>query len=326
MLKEDRVGRNQLRRSLTLVVILTLLIYGGLLFYGDYGATARSMAAVAPSVAIAAALLSIGNYVIRCVRWHLYLRHIGRAVAPLESANVFFAGFAMTITPAKAGEVLKSLLLKRTHGFAVSETAPIVLAERVTDLAGLVLMLGVGSLAILDGVIGALSAGVLVILILVLGASRRFAGLVLSLSRRLPLIRTRVDRVAVAFESLHKLSSPAALAFAVPLSTLAWSLQGVSLWLLVRDIESLQADLLQSMAVYSMPLLAGTLSMLPGGLGLAEASMAAMLGELNPDAPTASLAAATIWTRLVTFWLAVAIGWIALAVWRLHYGRRVNAG
>jgi uncharacterized protein (TIRG00374 family) len=64
---------------------------------------------------------------------------------------------------------------------------------------------------------------------------------------------------------------------------------------------------------YAIGNLAGSLSFLPGGLGVAETSMTGLLRALS-GAPAAGAAAATVLIRLATLWYAVAIGVAALAV------------
>jgi uncharacterized protein (TIRG00374 family) len=58
--------------------------------------------------------------------------------------------------------------------------------------------------------------------------------------------------------------------------------------------------------VYAFASLAGALSMLPGGLGVAEGSLTALLAGLGTPLPEA--AAATLLVRGATLWLAVALG------------------
>ena len=54
-----------------------------------------------------------------------------------SSALVFGAGLSLSITPAKLGELVKSYLLREMHDVPAPQTAPIVVAERVTDLVAL---------------------------------------------------------------------------------------------------------------------------------------------------------------------------------------------
>ena len=60
--------------------------------------------------------------------------------------------------------------------------------------------------------------------------------------------------------------------------------------------------------------------MLPGGLGLTEASMAGLLQGMGGPGLTAAIAAAsTILIRLVTFWWAILVGVASLVLWRRRY-------
>ena len=61
-----------------------------------------------------------------------------------DSALLFTSGMVMAVTPGKVGEVLKSYLLKRINGTPISASAPIVLAERVTDGLAMLLLMGFG--------------------------------------------------------------------------------------------------------------------------------------------------------------------------------------
>ena len=95
--------------------------------------------------AFAAALaLALANYVIRFARWQFYLRRQDVHVPVGDSALVFGAGLSLSITPAKLGELVKSYLLRELHDVPATRTAPIVVAERVTDLLALLVLRGRG--------------------------------------------------------------------------------------------------------------------------------------------------------------------------------------
>jgi uncharacterized protein (TIRG00374 family) len=80
----------------------------------------------------------------------------------------------------------------------------------------------------------------------------------------------------------------------------------------VRGLR-LDLSLADTIAVFSLGSLAGALSLLPGGLGVAETSMTGLIRVLG-DVPKAAAAAATVLIRLATLWFAVAVGLLALAV------------
>lgn len=49
----------------------------------------------------------------------------------------------MTLAPGKGGELIKPYLLKG-HGCDMGRTTPVVLAERLTDLVGMVVLVLIG--------------------------------------------------------------------------------------------------------------------------------------------------------------------------------------
>ncbi|KXK03206.1 MAG: hypothetical protein UZ04_CHB001001606 [Chlorobi bacterium OLB4] len=51
----------------------------------------------------------------------------------------------MSVTPGKLGEILKSYLIKEETGTPVSKSAPIILAERLTDFISMILLCLVGA-------------------------------------------------------------------------------------------------------------------------------------------------------------------------------------
>lgn len=310
----------RLGRTVLIIGILTVLVYGGLIFYSDSAGILAAVANLPPGLLITAALLSCGNYLVRFVRWHLYLRHLGLRIPVGESSCVFLSGFSMTLTPGKVGEILKSVLLKNSRDIPLSRTTPIVLAERVTDLAGLVILIAIGSLAFSYGAILTASSVAGVSLIIALSASRRFANVFIGLCKHLPVVRSKTRQLSHAFEVLRTLSSARVLLVSIPLSTLAWGLQCLGMYYLTLGFPEIELSLVASCFAYSFPLLAGTIAMLPGGLGLAEVSMTGVLGQLAVVEDALPIAATiTILVRLVTFWLAIGIGIAAVAWWVRKY-------
>ena len=80
------------------------------------------------------------------------------------------------------------------------------------------------------------------------------------------------------------------------------------------------------MFAYSASTLAGALAMMPGGLGVTEAGMTALLqhARRRGDAPAVATAA-TILVRFATLWFAVVIGAAALGVYRAMQRGRITA-
>ena len=310
----------RLARALVIGVVLTVVAYAVLVVVSDLDAV-RAAATDVPGTAIGLALLaSTGNFVLRALRWDLYLARVGLSVPWLDRWLVFLAGFSMSLTPGKVGELLKPALLSARHGTPAAPVGSVVVAERITDLLAVALLLGLGALADprVAAVAGLVWLGVLGGLAVL--ASPRLAALALAFIRRLPLGGRIAGLVEGILESLRALSRPATLVPALLLSTGAWFLQCLSLFLVAGGLAGLELSLLESVLAYTAPLLAGAAALVPGGVGVAEATMAGLVSELG-QGPLPVASAATIIVRAVTLWWAVVVGLGALGLWTLR-GRR----
>jgi uncharacterized protein (TIRG00374 family) len=324
---EDDVERARratrgLVRKVLIGTLLGAIVFGALSLYADFDALATSLSNVRWSAFGIALALASGNYVLRYMRWQYYLRRIEVIVPHGESALVFLSGFVMSVTPGKLGEVFKSLLLYESRGTSIARTAPVVFAERLTDLIALVLLTAAGSLSFEQGIPIAIGGAVIVGTILLASAWRPFGELLLRIAAALPVVKKIAPRLRDAYESLYALTRPAPLSIATTLAVLSWALECVALFVLLRALPGGGLGWDATAFAYSASTIAGALAMMPGGLGVTEAGMTGLIETLSNGAiDAASATAATMLTRLATLWWAVIVGAIALAILRFTRSR-----
>ncbi len=306
-------------RRLLLVIGLAIAALAAYSIHSDIETAGHRLTQFAPLAVAAALALAVGNYVIRFVRWQMYLRLVGVSAetAPLgTSALVFVGGFAMSVTPGKVGELLKSALLRDAARVPAARTAPIVIAERLTDLVALVL-LGVGGVAAY-GVAGpvVLAAAIVVTLGLFVVSWKPLAHSFIDFAARIRPIGKIAPRLREMYDTLSGLITPWPLVWGTGLGIVAWLCECFGFAIIVAGFPGARVELGLATLIYAVTTVAGALSFLPGGLGVTEASMAILLARsaTGVDQPTAI--AATILTRLCTLWFAVLIGLVALAVLR----------
>ena len=244
---------------------------------------------------LALALTAV-NYLIRFGRWEVYLGRVGIDVPTGRSFVVFLAGLTMTVTPGKAGEVLKCGLLRRSFDVPVRRSAPVVLAERVTDATGVVVL----------AVIAGASTDRWPLLVLALAG---VAAIVLVVHS--PLLG-RFAALGEAPETARRLLGAWLLIGMTALSAVSWFCECLAAYVCVRGLD-LDLSLMDTVLVFSVGSLAGALSFLPGGLGVAEASMTGLIRHLG-DTTKVAAAAGTVLIRLATLWFAVALGLVGLVV------------
>jgi len=319
--------RSRLARNVLVATGLAILVFSALAVYGDVNALVGNLRRFAWGWFALAVALATSNYVLRYLRWNYYLRLIGVEVPHGESALVFLSGFVMSVTPAKLGEVLKSLLLYESRGTSIALTAPVVVAERLTDLMALVALTALGCLSFEQGVPIAIAGAVIVTVVLATCAWRPLAELALRVANRIPVVQRAVPRLREAYESLHRMTRPMPLLIATVLAVAAWSMEVVALGAVLAGFEGIEVGWEATTFAYSASTIAGALAMLPGGLGVTEAGMTGLLQTLGGGAMTAAIAtAATILVRLATLWWAVLIGLAALALFRRRMRNLGNLG
>ena len=253
------------------------------------------------------------NYILRFFKWDYYLRALRVSMSKRESLAIFFAGLAMSVTPAKFGEVLKSFLVKQKCGVPVSQTAPIIFAERFTDFGALVVLSLSGAISYQYGRFVSCGGFVLILIFLGLIFQRRILGRLISVAGHIPKISKWAVKMSTAYESTLRLLKPRQLFVAIGLSVPAWLAEGFGCYLVFRGMN-VPISPLTAVFIYSFSTLVGAVTMLPGGLVGTEGSLTALAmihGASKPEAVST-----TFLIRLCTLWFAVILGLCVLLGFR----------
>lgn len=260
--------------------------------------------------------LSLGNYLLRYWRWHLYIgQPYQQGFTHLKHLCIYLAGFALTTTPGKAGEGLRTFYLHR-YGVTHSRSLAALLVERLMDLFAISLMAIIGFWVLVQAQL-AMHIALAVALVLIIGVF---------FAIKLPFVRClekdwflrlphKVQKIAcLLIETLsaaNQLLSWRLLVFGLLLGLVAW---GLEVWGLLIVMQQYQVDshFYLAAAVYGAAILLGSLSMSPGGLGASELLMASLLVMAKFDMPSAI--AITYICRIATLWFAVLIGLLCLFI------------
>jgi len=302
-----------------IVVLLAVLGYGTFAIYKGVGKMGSTLAGYHWWTFAAACALAFGNYSIRFFKWEFYLARLEiRGIPKLDSYLTFFSGFVLTITPGKVGEVFKSVVLNETHGVPVAKTAPIVIAERVTDVIGIVVLIVLGSLGFSGGLKWAAIGTVLVLFLLVVIGSRTLSLGMIGLIEKMPgKIGALGPKLREAYESLAVMLQIRNLALPTLLSIVAWLCECLALWIILQGFgESTSVPL--AVFFYATSTLVGAIIPSPGGLGVTESALMGQMTELGHVAD-ANASAAMLLVRFATLWFAVIVGFVSLSLLkRIH--------
>ena len=267
-----------------------------------------SPAGVAPAAALAAV-----SFLLRLLRWHLLATRVAPGLRLGSSFLVGTIGFGLIMTPARAGEALKLLLLRQRAAVPVATSAPVYLVEKASEAAALASLALVASLFLpwTEGIQPSekLAAGFGLLLALVLAVAfwRPLAAVV----PRLPLASRMLRRPGLAelWEHLllggEQVLSWRVLGGSLSLSLLARLADGLAIYWLAEQF-GVQLTLAAAWFLIGSTGFLGGVSMLPGGVGLVEASLAGLL--LAFGASPAAATALALMARLLIFWVWVALG------------------
>lgn len=297
--------------SLLAVIALVVVLLAGMGIYSDINKLRSTVQAFSWWVMLPALGLAFSNYLIRFGKWQVFLLGLGERVPLRENLSVYLSGLSMSVTPGKVGEVLKCYLLHRTSGVAVTQTFPVVVAERLTDLLAVVLLAayGVSTLGIgWDALIAALALCGFVVLMSVW--TRGFTFFLDRLSF-LGFIRRRRQTLLDLQSSLLRVVSWRSLTVGTFISLFAWLAECLAFYLIL-GAAGVAIPLGDAIFAYSLGTVAGAVTMLPGGLVATEASMVALLEKVLHCCSSSQAITTVLVVRICTLWFAVLVGMIAL--------------
>lgn len=306
---------DKLRGRLLISLVFGALVFVALSFYADFNDVIDGLGRFKWEYLPAILALTSVNYALRFLKWQFYLKTIGvRGFPARDSALVYFAGLGMVVTPGKVGEWLKCYLLRELHGTPFSRSAPIVIAERLTDSLGLVVLGAAGLIVFGDAWPAFLVIVVGAIALVVLARHRPLAYWLLGRLERLPVVSRFARHAEEFYNSSYALLAPGVLGSMTLLSVVSWGFEVLAFYvtLMGLGVEGGADTLLKASFIMPAATLASALLLTPGGLGVAEGGITG-LSQVLLDMSKSDAAVGTLVIRFGTLWFGVIVGLVALA-------------
>ena len=221
----------------------------------------------------------------------------------------------MVVTPGKVGEWLKSYFLRETTGTPFFRSAPVIVAERLTDGLAMVLLASGGLVLFRVGWQLVVLVLLLAFAVLVLAWTPPLAEGALAIAERLPMIASRVVHLREFYGSARTIFSPQNLLLGVGLGFISWSGECIAYYLVLQGLgqpESLTLAV-QAAFILAVASLGGSLLLLPAGLGVAEGGITGM-AQVLLGMPRDLAVTSAILIRLSTLWFGVTLGLVMLGV------------
>ncbi|WLV24416.1 lysylphosphatidylglycerol synthase transmembrane domain-containing protein [Aciduricibacillus chroicocephali] len=302
--------------KLVIGLMLGIIVMACFLLFTDLKQITHSIAKMPKLWLILAFVLTFGSYCFRLWKWHAFSRWSNFKIGFRDNTAIFFIGLMMSITPGKAGELIKSYLLQKKGNVPYSASLPIVIYDRLTDLLAMMALVGIGLLVYPFGLTSLIGLLLLILLFAIVIQKKSWMAALIDKLTHHPKLQRFNEPLHSFYSQTLSLMRFRILSFSFIISFIAWFLECGSLYVLIHAFGA-DLSLPASILTFSLGTIAGALSMIPGGLGAAEGSITGLLvyfGLSGSLAVTVSLV-----VRFVTLWFGVILGIIVFLIKRKSF-------
>ena len=293
-----------------MLIIAIMIVYVAFTFYADIGKLSRAVLNIDYWTVPLIFAPMTANILWLAFRFHVFLRILSIKIPIKKSILIYLSGLSLTATPGSSGQIIKSQIMKKQLGYAISKTMPIVLIEKWNELAASLLILIV--LYLIDSIFES-------ILIIIIGAAiavflfgliryRAFLNSFKKIVLRVHRLRIFEESIENSQDTLKMLSSKWLVIEGITITIPALIFQAISVYFAFQAL-GIKITFVLSTQIFYVALISGIISFVPGGLGVTEGSMAALLFKYyyyNHDLSV--ITGAIIFVRLVTLWYPTALG------------------
>ena len=295
---------------LILILVAAVAIYAIFLFVSDYDTLSETISGFDVNFLPHILFFVTASWIPLFIKWHFLLKNSNTHVPVKENIIVFLSGMGLELTPGHVGALIKSQILKTKFNVARTKTAPIVLVEKVYDLIGAIIasIMGIIILGMETYLIAlALSA---IVLILFLIYYRPAFDLFLRLVTKTKFFSKYVENISDSYVIIKKSTSVKAFTICILLSIAYWCIVSAGVYYVLAGFGIDMIDYLKILSIYTSSAFLGGITLIPGGIGVTEGSLAGLLSLQGIDISVALVLGVMI--RLFAFWYPVCVGFISL--------------
>jgi uncharacterized protein (TIRG00374 family) len=294
-----------------LIIFFALAVYIAMGIYADISQLTLAIRSFKwPYFFLLLLFTSIG-YFLRYLKWDIFLKTAGVSLPFKQNFFVFISGLSMIVTPGKIGEVWKGWLIKEISGDDLSKTIPVVILDRVTDILSLIILSAFGILSYKEGINLLVLLLILIVIFYISIRSKTLSGWIIGIFGKFS--EKYSPNIKTMHETFQKVMKPKLFITLSLLNAVAWFCECLGFYCVVLGFNQ-RLSVPLSVFIFSFASLAGGVSMIPGGIGLAEATIAGFL-QLNGFSPALAIGAALI-VRLGSFWYGVVLGFVVYTLFR----------
>tara|TARA_Y100001936_G_scaffold20267_1_gene17375 strand:- start:35104 stop:36027 length:924 start_codon:yes stop_codon:yes gene_type:complete len=297
-------------RKIILIIIATIIVYAIFLLVTDINKLIDKIINFNIFYAPFIVGLVICSWMIVYYRWHLMLKLLGINIPHRSNFQIFLIGTSLGITPGKMGELFKSQILKDKYDIPRTKTAPIFLLEKFLDLSSALVISSIGIIFFPEMTYLIVGGLFLVFLFIKIFSSKNLFQKFIHFIEKIKFFKKYSESISSSQEIFSDIIRKKEVIIFGLLSIVYWIVIGSAAYLILLGLGFEALSILNIISSYSISLVIGALSLIPGGIGVAEASLVGLLTLQNIEFSDAVVAVVLI--RLFTLWFSTISGFITL--------------
>jgi uncharacterized protein (TIRG00374 family) len=296
--------------KLLLIIVCTISLYAAFLIFSDLKQIYEKIYSLKSVYYLPILVIAPLSWFVLFLRWHLLLKNLGINIPKKDSFKINLAGYALSITPGKVGELFKAHFVKTKFGISQKNVMSVVVAEQFYTLMGLTI---VGSIGILyfkfAPYVMIASASFLVFIIIALSSSLVFKKSS-NLISKIPILSKYSSQFPDSQVVIKSCFKKPIFVHATALSVIFWILESLIVYLVLLSFDLSTIQFFNLTSMYATSIIFGVISFLPLGIGVVEGSLAGFLTLQGVNVTTSLIV--VIMIRIFTRWYGVSIGLFAL--------------
>ncbi len=301
------------------IVIITILIYVSFLVISDVNSIWDQFSNFKFEYLPIIITLIILGFVSLILRWNLLLKKSEIHIPTKSSILIFMGGVSLAIIPGKAGELIKSELLKTKFDVPRSKSISIVIVEQLYNGIGLTITSLFGLYYFNLGLYITIGFSILLIFVVLFLSSKRLFEKFSKIFFKIKFLSQFVENITESQQIIKNLITGKFVIKIITLSTLFWIFISSAVYFIIVGFGIEIFEIFGIWTMYTNSIMLGFVSFLPLGIGVVEGSFAGFMAYEGIDMSVALTLIIII--RLIVEWIPIGIGFISL---KFAYNKKSN--
>ena len=300
-----------------LILVFSILVYVSFLIFSDINLISNEFSNFQYEYLPLILVLILFAFFSLILRWNLLLKKSGINVPNTSSILIFMSGVSLSIVPGKAGELIKSELLKIKFDVPRTKSASIIVIEQIYNGIGLVITSLFGIYYFDLGIYIVTGFSILVGFIFLFLSSNTLFKKSSIIFLKIKFLNRFAENISESQSVIKNLLSGKFVVSLIFLSTLFWVFISTAVYFIILAFQIDVFNIFTIWSMYSSSIMLGFVSFLPVGIGVVEGSFAGFMAYNGINISIALTLIIII--RLIVEWLPISIGFICL---KLIYGKK----